>query len=111
MIEKLTEYFNSLYISEGFYGVIREIDSKLEYGSVEDKGDGLFCITTGGWSDDEEILDSLTSFLSRFGQKHYVGRLCGGAYYFAEDNHSNQYEIVKEGEEKVTRQEALEEGE
>lgn len=94
MKDKLTEHFNSIYASEGFYGVIEEVDSKLEYGSVEDKGDGLFCVTTGGWSDDEEILDSLTSFLSIFGYKHYVGRLRGGAYYFYEERFGD-WEIQK----------------
>ena len=108
MKDKLTEHFNNIYASEGFHGVIRAVEARLKLGRVKAKGNGLFCITTGGWSDDEEILDSLTTFLSLFGNKHYVGRLGGGAYYFAEDQRSNQYEIVKKGEEKVTRQEALE---
>lgn len=108
MKDELTVYFNSIYASEGFHGVIEAVGARLELGRVKAKGEGLFCITTGGWSDDEEILDSLTGFLSLFGNKHYVGRLGGGAYYFAEDKHSNQYEIVKKSEEKVTRQEALE---
>jgi len=111
MKDKLTEHFNSIYASEGFYGVIRAVEARLEMGGVKAKGDGLFCITTGGWSDDEEILMSLTSFLSFFGNKHYVGRLCGGAYYFDEDCHSNYYEIVREEEKRhypITKQLALE---
>ena len=43
MTEELTEHFNNIY-------------TKLHIGRVTRKGNGLYQITTGGWSDDEEIL-------------------------------------------------------
>ena len=58
---------NKLYKKEGFQGVITDISDRLEYGNVTVHDDGLYCVTTGGWSDDEHLLHCLTHILSQFG--------------------------------------------
>ena len=95
MDEKLIEIFNFIYNQHGFYGVIDEVKDHLFYGSVTDKHNGLYCITTGGWSDDEHLLHALINPLSNFGRKHYVGYLKGGAFYFSNVKYDNDVEIVR----------------
>lgn len=105
MTEELTEHFNNIYTNGGgFYGVLEEIEDKLHIGRVTKKGNGLYQITTGGWSDDEELLYSLMSFLSRFGRNHYVGKLRGGAFYFAEHLEclTGAFEIIEKLPDKET---------
>ena len=81
-----------MYYTYGGYG-IDKVEEKLELGEVTKKDTGLYCITTGGWSEDEFLIDALISFLSFF-RNHYVGFLCGGAYYFAFRNDDN-FEIIQ----------------
>ena len=105
MTEELTEQFNNIYTNDGgFYGVLEEIEDKLHIGRVTRKGNGLYQITTGGCSDDEEILYSLMSFLSRFGRNHYVGKLRGGVFYFAEHLEclTGAFEIIEKLPDKET---------
>ena len=90
----MTNYFNKKYKEIGFYKMLDEIEAKLEYGHVTKKDDGLYCITTGGWSEDEQLIDDLIHFSSVFGYNHYVGYLRGGAYYFAFRNDDN-FEIIQ----------------
>ena len=56
----------------------------LPYMSVEVKDNNLVCFTTGGWSDNEMILDCLSSFLCKH-HNNYVGYLIGGAHYYVMD--------------------------
>lgn len=93
MCEQLIKHFNKVYKEKGFYGVIDELRYKLPLGCIFLKRDGLYCIITRGWSENEEIVDALTHMCSFFGEKHYVGYLCGGTYYFAEDT-DNDFEIT-----------------
>ena len=97
MSKALYETFNEIYKEEGVNGVIAEIEDRLEYGEVTyDVANGLYCITTGGWSDDEHLLNQLTYILSVFGHNHYVGQLRGGAYYFSENNqYKEEFDVVK----------------
>ena len=88
------EKYNHIYQERGFQGVIREVENRLHCGKVIKKDDGLYCIVTGGWSDDEELLCVLNSFMSMFAYKHYVGKLRGGAFYYAEEN-IDDYTIQK----------------
>ena len=94
MDEKLIRHYNKIYKEIGFEGVIDDLHYKLHLGRVIEKGKGLYCIITCGWSDDEEIVDALTHVYSLFACKHYVGYLRGGAYYFAEDMDNNDFEIT-----------------
>ena len=89
------DYFNDIYDKYGFKGVIEEVSEMLAYGGVTKKDKGLYCISTAGFSEDEEICRSLTYILSKFGNKHYVGYLRGGAYYFSEIEHDLDIEIVR----------------
>ena len=63
MDRKLIEIFNFIYDEYGFYGVIDEVKDRLKYGTVTDTNDGLYRITTGGYSEDEIILHSLIHLL------------------------------------------------
>ena len=93
--EALYELFNRIYDKEGFDGVIQEVEDRLDYGEIHQQDDELYYITTGGWSDDEHLLNQLTYILSKFGHKHYVGQLRGGIYYFAKnDRFESNFDIV-----------------
>lgn len=91
---QLTTYFNQIYETKGFDGVIESVEIRLRYGMVQEKENGLFCITTGGWYDDEQLLYSLTHVFSRFGNAHFVGELRGGAYYFCREKDDFNFEII-----------------
>lgn len=78
---------NIIYDEDGFQAALNEIERRLEYGKVK-KINGLYRITTGGWSDDEALLHSLCSLLSKL-RKHYCGYIKGGAYYFCEEPYAN----------------------
>lgn len=95
MDRKLIEIFNFIYDEYGFYAVIDEVKDRLKYGMVTDTNDGLYRITTGGYSEDETILHSLIHLLSRFGHNHYVGYLRGGAFYFSTEKHDIDIAIVR----------------
>jgi len=88
------ELINTFYEKYGFKGVLEEISDRLEYGGVTEKEQGLYCITTGGWSDDEFLVHCLLNPVSKF-RKHYVGYLIGGAFYFSEDKDDTNVKIVK----------------
>lgn len=92
MTKRLINIINTVYETEGFQGVIEEVEDRLEYGRVK-KMNGLYRISTGGWSEDEILLEALTSLLCRF-HYHYVGYVVGGAFYFSEDKYAN-VEIMK----------------
>ena len=82
---------NEIYDKEGFEGVLEYIEYKLEYGQINKKGNNLYCISTGGWSEDEYLLDALLHMLSKF-RKHYVGLIAGGHFYFAKKE--SDFEII-----------------
>lgn len=74
---------DAIYRKKGFDGVIKEVENRLEYGEVK-KMNGLYRITTGGWSDDESLLHTLCNILCTF-SRHYCGYTRGGAYYFCQE--------------------------
>ena len=87
-------HINNFYEKGGFPRVIEYVEAELHLGRVTKKEDGLYKITTGGWSEDEELIYALIDFLSFF-RPHYVGYLCGGAYYFSEERYDGDCEIQK----------------
>lgn len=85
MIDMLdyAKYLNKIYDKKGFHSIIELVKSELEYGNVSFRN-GLYCITTGGWSDDESLVHALISPVCRF-HYHYCGYIVGGAFFFVED--------------------------
>ena len=88
------ELINTFYKKYGFQGVLEEISDRLTYGKVTEKEQGLYCITTGGWSDDEFLVECLLNPVSKM-YHHYVGYIIGGAFYFCEDKDNKEVKIVK----------------
>jgi len=89
----LVDKFNDIYDKSGFDGVVEYLEDNLQYGDVERKTDDLIMITTGGWSDDEDLIHSLIHITCRFGHKHYVGYIRGGAYYFS--RYCKEYDLIE----------------
>lgn len=95
-MDSLIKLYNKIYIEKGYHGIIRALKRDLEFGDINFPSDNLLQVTTGGWIDDEDVLSSLTSFNSMFGYNHYVGKLRGGVFYFAEQMESTSaFEIIK----------------
>ena len=85
--KRLINIINTVYDTEGFNGVLEEVEDRLEYGTVR-KMNGLVRISTGGWSEDELLLDALVNLMCKF-SKHYCGYIRGGAFYFCEEKYAN----------------------
>ena len=83
-MDDLIKLYNKIYTEKGYNGIIRALKRDLEFGEITFPSDNITRVTTEGWSDDEEVLLALTSFKSMFGYNHYVGKLRGGVFYFAE---------------------------
>lgn len=90
-----TEETNKIYQKNGFQAVINYIQNNLQYGKITQKTQNLYCISTGGWSEDEWLLHDLTSIISQFGQKHYVGYIVGGHFYFSKEAYATNHEIIE----------------
>lgn len=88
-----SEHINNIYKEFGFDGVIKEVKSRLVYGTVTEM-DNLIRISTGGWSDDEALLNVLISPMTRF-HYHYVGYLVGGAFYFNKDKSFESFRKIR----------------
>ena len=82
----LIDVFNMIYDKYGFNEVIKEVEDRLEYGNVT-KMNGLIRISTGGWSEDEMLVEALIDMLCKF-HYHYCGYTCGGAFYFCEEKYA-----------------------
>ncbi len=88
--------FNSLYKKGGFDAVVERCKHALECGGVKEEKNGIVCMVTGGWSDDEWLIYNLNHFMSNFGRNHYCGSLRGGAFYYSRESvYDVMTEIVK----------------
>ena len=96
------ETIYEIYIVFGFHAVMKYIKGNLHYGKVKQLTPHLYRITTGGWSDDEDIIKNLIGLTSPI-RKHFIGYITGGAYYFSETGDTSQYEI-KEKKNKMNYQ-------
>lgn len=95
------DIINMIYTKYGFHAVLKEVESRLTYGKLRKQDDGLYEITTGGWSEDEQLVHALINPASKF-HYHYIGYLMGGAFYFDEDKTIESHRrirIIKEKEE------------
>ncbi len=90
------EMYNKIYSEKGFNGIIQTLEDKLHLGRITWKPNGIVCITTGGWSDDEEIIHNLLHIVSQFGHNHYLGYVVGGVYYFSKERDCGYVAIQKE---------------
>lgn len=97
MNDNLTVHvLNKIYEEEGFDGIISFVEDTLQYGTVKEMEKGLYRISTGGYSDDEDLLHNLIRIDSRFGYRHYVGYLRGGAFYFSVDKRNDAIITINE---------------
>ena len=98
----LVNILNTLYTKYGFKAVLNEVESRLVYGRIR-KQDGLYEITTGGWSEDELLVHALINPASKF-HYHYIGYLVGGAFYFDEDRSIESHRRIR-----IIKEEGMEE--
>lgn len=89
----MKELFNNIYLEQGFDGVVEFLEEKLEYGSITHKEKDIICISTCGWSDDEDLLHNLNNWTSLFYYKHYIGSIRGGHYYYSKSGDITDIEI------------------
>lgn len=82
---------NKIYDNGGFFDVIKAVKRELEYGMVIHTYKSIYCIHTGGWSEDEQLLSNLTDMASLFRYNHFIGYVRGGAYYFDYNMNDNEY--------------------
>ena len=61
-MNNLIKFYNRVYQEKGYHVIIRALKRDLEFGEINFPSDNLLQVTTGGWSDDEDALSSLTSF-------------------------------------------------
>lgn len=91
-MNRLVNVFNLIYDDEGFLGVVDEVEDRLKYGTVK-KINGLYCISTGGWSEDEMLIQVLRYPTCKF-HRHYCGYIVGGAFYFSEEKYVNVEMVI-----------------
>ena len=87
--------FNSLYKKGGFDAVIEHCKYALKYDGVKEEKDGIVCMVTSGWSENEWLIYNLNHFMSEFGRNHYIGSLRGGAFYYSRERRPVRTEIIK----------------
>lgn len=96
VIQREVDSLNNLYKNHGFDGVVNYAKVKLEnYGGVKEEND-LICMYTGGWSDNEFFIRCLNFLTSMFANKHYVGYLRGGAFYYSPEPHDSHVYIARD---------------
>ena len=100
VIQREVDSLNNLYKNHGFEGVINYAKVRLQnYGGVKEEND-LICMYTGGWSDNEFFIHCLNFLTSIFANKHYVGYLRGGAFYYSPEPHDSHVYIARDDCEK-----------
>ena len=85
---------NNIYKKGGFDAVVEHCKYALEYDGVKEEKDGIVCMVTSGWSENEWLIYNLNHFLSEFGRNHYIGSTRGGAYYYAREN-AGRMDVVR----------------
>lgn len=111
--EEITDLFNKRYLNnnntekEAFDACINLLISLIDdYGTVKWVDDNVVEVTTGGWSDNEDLMHSIIGVLTnKFSHKHYYGYSRGGGYWFIRDtekyytliekNHKDNYDKLR----------------
>ena len=88
----LIKRLNNIYDNEGFDGVVDYAKSQLCCGGFVREENGLICIVTAGWSENEGFMYCLNHFMSKF-HYHLVCTEPGGAFYYSPDKWDFDYEI------------------
>ena len=83
---------NNIYDNEGFDGVVGYAKSQLCGGGFVREENGLICMVTAGWSENEGFMYNLNHFMSKF-HYHLVCTQPGGAFYYSPDKWDFDYEI------------------
>ncbi|MBO7444534.1 MAG: hypothetical protein J6T69_06920 [Methanobrevibacter sp.] len=78
----LIKRLNNIYDNEGFDGVVDYAKSQLCSGGLVREENGLICMVTAGWSENEGFIYSLNHFMSKF-HYHLVCTKPGGAFYYS----------------------------
>ena len=78
----LIKRLNNIYDNEGFDGVVDYAKSQLCSGGLVREENGLICMVTAGWSENELFMYNLNHFMSKF-HYHLVCTKPGGAFYYS----------------------------
>ena len=78
----LIKRLNNIYDNEGFDGVVGYAMSHLCGGGFVREENGLICMVTAGWSENELFMYNLNHFMSKF-HYHLVCTKPGGAFYYS----------------------------
>lgn len=78
----LIKRLNNIYDNEGFDGVVGYAMSQLCGGGFVREENGLICMVTAGWSENEGFMYCLNHFMSKF-HYHLVCTQPGGAFYYS----------------------------
>ena len=70
-------------------------DEWASYGVVREHDDGLIEFVTGGWSENEILIDYVTDFRCKH-RSHYVGFIVGGAHFFQPNHDGVWFDIIAE---------------
>ena len=88
----LIKRLNNIYDNEGFDGVVGYAKSQLCSGGLVSEENGLICMVTAGWSENEIFMYCLNHLMSKF-HYHLVCTEPGGAFYYSPDKWDSDYEI------------------
>lgn len=88
----LIKRLNNIYDNEGFDGVVGYAMSQLCGGGFVREENGLICMVTAGWSENEGFMYCLNHVMSKF-HYHLVCTKPGGAFYYSPDKWDSDYEI------------------
>lgn len=78
----LIKRLNNIYDNKGFDGVVDYAKSQLCGGGFVREENGLICMVTAGWSENEFFMYTLNHFMSKF-HYHLVCTQPGGAFYYS----------------------------
>lgn len=64
-----------------------------EYDTILEYDNGLVCYSTLGWSDNEELIDMVNNPLNYNFNKHFIGYIDGGHYFFHPTKTSYEFKL------------------
>ena len=64
-----------------------------EYDTISEYDNGLVCYSTLGWSDNEELIDMVNNWRNYNFNKHFIGYIDGGHYFFHPTKTSYEFKL------------------